>query len=537
MSEVTMADTVQGVEALAPRGPHSGVRRVSVVHCFEFATRRYAYFVRTGDIVRLSPPAFDALSMLDHGEDLATIAAALNQSYGEEIARGVLTEIEGLTAEGYLSRELEFTGVELEGDVQNLMRHHPRNIMFLVTEACNLACTYCYELQQGVHAKARTLKKADARKIIDAYFEGSLGRDQWTVTFFGGEPLLNFPVVRETTEYALQRAKELGKAVDFTLTTNLTLLTEEIAEFLASHRFHVMVSIDGDREAHDRYRKTVDGRGTYDKVTANLQLLIGKMKKHRTRLPKIRATLTAENTDARAVEEHLKSLGTHLVMVGGSHGTVEKGKQEFDVGGGADGSLLERPSPVALGAFEALAELDRDPEAQPKLGAGTVEGLQKVHAEVTRRQAHRHARPSLCGVCRNMKAVTPTGDIYPCHRYVGMEPFKLGNVHTGGADPEKVRKYYESLYANFQVECAKCWARHLCGGQCPWTLATAEGGVLPPDQDDCALIRRTQENVLGLYAVLLESYPRAFEKLMATNPADISGIWLPSGAPDDSCRS
>ena len=169
----------------------------SAVHIFSFAGDHFAYFVRTGDLVRLDPAPAAVFREVAAGSELEA-ALAKSQLRPEE-AELVAQDLETLESNGYLSPEAAPTRADRERDIQGLLAHQPRNLMFLVTEACNLACTYCYELNQGVHAKARMLKQVDARRIIDDYL-AETRRANVDITFFGGEPLLNFPVVRDTVE-------------------------------------------------------------------------------------------------------------------------------------------------------------------------------------------------------------------------------------------------------------------------------------------------------------------------------------------------
>ncbi len=315
----------------------------------------------------------------------------------------------------------------------------------------------------------------------------------------------------------LERATETKQQVGFTMTSNLTLLTEDMAEFLAREKFHVMVSIDGDRESHDRHRVTVSGEGTYDTTVANLKLLVGKMRLHGTRLPKIRATMTAGNVDPVATEEHLRSLGTHLVEVGESHGTVNE-QQDYDVGSKCE----ERMNSFNARIDSIIEQLEADPSVLPDVGNSLRKSLRKVHDEVTRKQAYSQARPTLCGVCRNMKAVTPEGDLFPCHRYVGMEAFKMGNIHTGGIQQDRVRDYYDALYTTYAEKCAPCWLRHLCGGQCPWYLSSEDGAISPPDDATCDDIRDGFEVLLGFYATLMSRFPEALASILG-RPIPVEG--------------
>lgn len=505
----------------AGRGPAATRRPLTPLHVFEFRGNHFAYFIHTGDLVGLSPEAARVLAWYEEALDRRTIEARARYELGEELAQAVLHDLAVLEAGGLLHPDVTLTSAQQAEDVAGLLRHQPRNLMFFVTEACNLKCTYCYEKVQGVHASARMLRQVDAERTIDAYFAEAPRRDAQTITFFGGEPLLNPDVIRETVAYAKRRAAELGKQVDFTMTSNLTLLTEDMADFLAREGFHVMVSIDGDREGHDRYRKAADGSGTYDVVTRNLQVLISRMRAHGTRLPKIRATLTAENSDPIAAERHLRGLGTPLVMIGETHGTVA-GTGAHDVNASAE-SRARSARPVEDAVDAALTALDADPAALPELPRSLVKALVAIHEEVTRTEPHGPARPSLCGVCRNMKAVTPTGDLFPCHRYVGMEAFKMGNLREGGLDRHKVRDYYDRLYGVYQEKCAPCWLRHLCGGQCPWYLSTADGAIQTPDDAMCDDIRDGYERRFGLYATLLSRFPAAFEALLGTTAAELRG--------------
>lgn len=506
--------------------------RLPVVHCFEFRAVRFAWFVRTGDLVRLSPAAFGLLKRVEAGESLDTIEGDVVN--GSTELRAALGDLRALEREGFLAPEIELTSGELGDEFKSLLRHKPRNLMFFVTEACNLACAYCYEKNQGVHDRPLSLKQVDARRTIDGYLDETGGRAA-TITFFGGEPLLNFPVIRDTVHYAEQKARERGTAVDFTMTTNLTLLTEEIADFLAEHKFHVMVSLDGDQEANDRYRVFRDGSGTYGTVVDNLKLLIGKLRSAGVRLPRIRATMTAENIDPIRVEEHLRSLGTPLVEVGSTSGSAARGKQLYDLGG--ESVSKYRAHEIVEAAIDrALAALDAGAGPVPELPALVVKNLRRVHEDVTRDHVNAAPRPKLCGVCRNMKAVTPGGDLYPCHRYVGMEAFKFGNVHAGGMDAELVHGYYEALYRNYAENCTSCWARHLCGGQCPWYLSREDGTIAPPDEESCDGIRRGFETTLGLYATLLDRHPEAFRRIFSVDPDAVRGTAI-GQAPDDSCQS
>jgi uncharacterized protein len=506
-----------------------------VVHCFEYDGTFYAYFVRTGDLVALSRPAYEALAQIAGGLSLSQLRQSLSADIAARSTVPVLHDLDQLEQAGLFEAELTLTAAQTDADIEGLLRHHPRNIMFLVTEACNLACTYCYELNQGVHAKPLTMKQVDARKILDTYLAEAAGREDVCVTFFGGEPLLNFALIRDTVLYAEEQAKLRNVRISFTTTTNATLVTPEIAAFLAEHRFHVMVSLDGSKEANDRHRVFHDGSGTHDVVVRNLRVLIEAMRHAGVRLPKIRATATAGNEDPLAIDKYLRSLGTPFVEVGESHGTASGGRKAYDVeytGNPSDASQ----APFAREQQRILAALASNPNQVPHIPAPLLKSLRKIHDEASRQEIRQVPAPTLCGVCRNMKAVTPGGDLYPCHRYVGMPAFKLGNIHEGGPDKARVERYYHAIYSAYEEKCTKCWARYLCGGQCPWYLSNDQGTVGPPDDATCDSIRGGLTAALGFYATLLAKYPVAFKAYLATEPTALIGTQLHC-APDQSCST
>lgn len=500
---------------------------IPILHCFEQHGAKLAYFVRTGDLVVLSDAAFDALELVEKGASVSSALEDLGRTglHHEGTLSDLRAELDVLSQHHYLEPEMELTDKAIANDISALLRHRPRNLMFFVTEACNMACMYCYEKNQGVHDAPKTLKRVDARSIIDKYMLEAAGRKSMSLTFFGGEPLLNFAVIRSSVNYAVMKAKEIQVEVSFTMTTNLTLLTEEMADFLSEHRFHVMVSLDGDKQANDRYRQFKDGSGTYDTVARNIGMLSAKMRARGVRVPRIRATMTAENSNPILVDEHLRALGASLVDVGETHGTAPGGKEAYDVGSKEWSPVKHYQEHI----HRVLEQLAKEPEKAPAISSVLVKALQRVHAEVVGKEVHSVSRPDLCGVCRNMKAVTPGGDLYPCHRYVGMEAFNFGNIHSGGMDTERVSGYYRDIYDAYLSKCVKCWARHLCGGQCPWYLSRSDGTIASPDDSTCDQIRGSFERTLGFYAILLARYPKAFSKILGVDAVALSAAHEEAG--------
>ena len=380
----------------------------------------------------------------------------------------------------------------------------------------------------GFHSAARGMKPARVRETLDRFFEESRGRRSLSITFFGGEPLLNFRAIEVGVEYALERAAAIGVSLGFTITTNLTLLTPDIADFLVEHKFAVMVSLDGSENDNDRYRVTKDGHGTYAAVVRNLKMLLGKQQAAGVRPAKLRATMTPENANGDAIEQHLKSLGTDLVVVGESSGTAST-SNAWDLGEREWTEASRERHRMAARYLEFLGHRNSQDVTPREFIDVFAPILSKIHEEANRTIIAQKVPFPICGVCRNMKAVTPTGDVYPCHRYVGNENFKLGNLDRGGVDMQKIARYYAAVHDVFELKCRGCWARRLCGGQCPWYLSSADGQMVVPDEPGCKSIRSGYELALSLYTMLSRRFPEELKRILSAEAVQECGAEDTSG--------
>ncbi|KAA3611933.1 MAG: SPASM domain-containing protein [Planctomycetota bacterium] len=469
-----------------------------VVHAFEALGAKFAYFGKTGDIAKIDGDTFAVIRAYENGDSPSLEDAITVLPESKRAAMSARFAI--LAANGLLERQPPLSKEREQERVDRLFEHNPRNLMFLVTEACNLACTYCYEVENGVHDQPGTFKKVDAEKAIDAYLTEAAPRGYACITFFGGEPLLNFEVVKHIVAYSKGKAAELGMEVGYSITTNLTLMTEEAADLLASNHFSIMLSIDGPKHIHDRNRVgkcSATALGTHDLIIRNLKVLMEKCGQYGTRMPKLRATVTRPE-EFEEVEDYLYSLGTGFVEIG----TADFKEEDLD------GPHCPSESPAKTkadpiremeGRYEAVWERMKQGD-RSDIAPSIAKGMRKLAEQLQNVGPREEAEPLLCGVCRNMKAITPNGDLYPCHRYVGMENFKVGNLHQGGLDEHRVRDYYGKVFESFRNKCSQCWARHLCGGQCSWELSTEDGEVGRPKDEWCRNIKRGLEVRLAMFA-------------------------------------
>ncbi len=411
-----------------------------------------------------------------------------------------MTLIQDLMDQGFF----KFTPVDMRQQQQflkGLMAHKPRRIQMLMAQGCNLGCRYCYAWRNGSNQKGTLMPLDIAKRSVDYLIERSGNRKDLQVTFFGGEPLLNYPTIRQVVEYCRELEKQGDKKFTFELITNGTLLTEEIAEWVASEKFLLFISIDGWKEMHNYNRPSMDGEDMYDRIIKNAQYANQLYKSDPTLTPiKVRANLTGRYHDSRAVGDYLASLGFTVVGVG----AIE-------------------PLPHGDPSPSALTE-DQMDGLQQKISDWLVDVVNRLIAEepvsyyegVQLRKVTSVLRPMAlkgvtCGVARNTAIVDNKGNIFPCHRYEGMENYILGDVFTG-LDREKTMAYYQKVNQNATNRCQTCWIRDYCGGGCAWLLSKKDGHLADPTERECDRRRKSMERALWLRQKLRAHFPERFTK-------------------------
>src|SRR5580693_573813 len=286
------------------------VYRLGEFHGFESGGRRFLYLVPAGAIFEVDPSAATLIDRLAEGEAGYKILLA------DLVARGLESaDAEELLEEMYQARVVVAGKFEPDAP-QNAPANFPLQTLVLnLTNQCNLSCQYCYEFGDDKVAtpegKPKFMDLETAKASVDFLLEQSAGRKSVHITFFGGETLMNFPLLKNVVAYANAKASEQGRSIDFSLTTNATLLTPTIIEFLSANRIGVTVSMDGPKEMHDSLRVFANGKGSYDIIEPKVRELI---QNHRTRPITARVTLTSGVTDVVKIFRHLKQdLGFHEV--------------------------------------------------------------------------------------------------------------------------------------------------------------------------------------------------------------------------------
>jgi uncharacterized protein len=465
------------------------------MHRFRAAGRDFAYLVPSAAVFALDETAGAILDRLD-GRCLSPerLLEELAGRFSEQAVREGLEELRRVQAVGPARVSLPVLPPKALPP-----RPFPLTTLVLnVTNQCNLSCAYCYEYGEDriVETKGGDAPKfmtdETARKSVDFMLRESGVNRVAHLTFFGGETLLNFPVLKRTVAYARERAQELGKVVDFSLTTNATLLRPEILDFLLGNDVGITISMDGPKEVQDRFRVFPGGAGSYDVVLPKVKELL---RRHRGRPVGARVTLTSAGLDVRAIFRHLtEEVGFH--EVGFAPVTTAPRRSHALAEGGLD-AMLEQFRELAFD-FRDCALEDR-----PHAFSNVKDTLAEIHKGV--------AKAWPCGAGLGLMGVSTGGEVALCHRFAGSPEHGLGHVRDG-IDRERQAAFLEAHHIAEKTDCHRCWARPLCAGGCYHEAHTRYGTTARPNLHYCEWIRGWTETCLEIYGELFERNPRFLER-------------------------
>lgn len=372
----------------------------------------------------------------------------------------------------------------------NIESYPLSTIVLNVNTGCNLGCTYCYKEDLATPARGERMTFETAVRSVDLLLKQAAARSKVGIVFFGGEPLTNMPLIRQVVSYAEERARQESKEIDFSLTTNATLLTAELIDFFAAHRFGISVSMDGPQAVHDRNRRTVGGRGTYEVVARKVRLLL---ERYRARPVGARVTLTAGTTEVEAIHAHLRDeLGFH-----------EVGYAPVTAADTAGHALSEAELAEVYAGFERLGAQ----YLEAALAGGNT-GFSNLHQLMT--DLHEGRRKSLpCGAGVGLLAVDRKGDLNLCHRFTGSALPTFGNV-AAGIDRERLSTFLERATERTGTDCATCHIRNLCAGGCYHESWVRYGDPHHRTYHYCDLLRRWVDFGIRVYAGIAAHNPGFF---------------------------
>ncbi|WP_366923920.1 nif11-like peptide radical SAM maturase [Metallumcola ferriviriculae] len=352
-----------------------------------------------------------------------------------------------------------------------------------VTQTCNLKCVYCFG-EGGEYGTGGTMEEKTALQAVDWLIEQSKEKKKINIVFFGGEPFLNFPLMKKVIQYAQQRVNEVDKKISFNVTTNATLLNDDVISFLEKHKVNVTVSIDGPKEIQDMQRPFTKGKGSYD-------IILPKIKKLLKALPETRGhAVIDESTDPILVTESLKKIGFLRITTAIMSASLFEGE-----------SCSVKPTKELskiLNMMELEAETwinDTKSKNSKSLKELIVNGnlYEGIFFILHNKKIHYP-----CGAGVGYLGVSCSGDVYPCHRFVGLDRYKLGNVFMEDLD----RDMYHKPPRTFIKKCANCFAQYYCAGGCKHMNASSGDSVFKQSEDLCRLKRRELELSAYIYSML-----------------------------------
>jgi uncharacterized protein len=467
-------------------------------HVFEFRGDRLLFDRATGATFELNDVTFEYFRQ---AKEVGAEAAldALQAHAADEDLSPLFEWVERLQQRGMF----RFTSVdhsEQDEMLEGLWNHQPRRIQMLMAQGCNLGCRYCYAWRNGSNQKHTLMPWKVARQAVDYLVWRSGPRPELQITFFGGEPLLNYPVIQQVVRYCRDVEKLGRKKFVFELITNGTLLDKEVTDFIVREQFLLFVSIDGWREMHNYNRPSIEKDDLYDTIVANAQYANAQYKKHGLQAPKVRANLTNKFHDGMAVGKYLESLGFTTIGVGPieplPHGDPSPSALSED-----QCDELTRQNDDAMA--ECLEKLKRRERLGAYLGS-------QFNKQIAAPQARKLVGVT-CGIGRNTVVVDNKGNMFPCHRYEGMDAYVIGNVFTG-LDRQSTMGYYRKVNGHATENCHDCWIRDFCGGGCVWLLSAKDGHIADPTDRECDRRRHGIERSLWLRTQMRKHFPDRFAR-------------------------
>lgn len=445
-----------------------------MVHCYKNNGYNIVLDSNSGSVHAVDEVAFEVIDKYE-SRSKEEIILELCDKYPEITAddiEEIFQDIEELKKEGKLFSEDKFKDLQID------IKARPTQLKALclhIAHDCNMCCKYCFA-GEGEYSGDRSLMSFEVgKRALDFLIEQSGSRKNLEVDFFGGEPLLNFDVVKQLVAYARSIEKEKGKNFRFTLTTNGVLLNDEVMEWANKECYNVVLSLDGRKETNDRMRRTRNDKGTYDLILPKFQ----KMAKERNQQGYyIRGTYTHYNTDFANDILHLADLGFEQLAM---EPVVTDPKMDY--------ALQESDIPKLKDQYDLLANemCKRNREGK---------GFTFFHYMIDLEGGPCiYKRISGCGVGTDYMAVTPWGDLYPCHQFVGDEKFLLGNVFDGVKNTDIVNEFKLcNVYS--REACQDCFAKLYCSGGCSANAYHTTGKITGTCDMSCELHRKRVENAI-----------------------------------------
>ena len=446
-----------------------------MIHQFKLGGYNIVLDVCSGSVHVVDEVAYDIIALFEE-KSREQILWAMEEKYADrdDISREDIAEcyaqVQSLKDAGKLFAADTFE--PMAGALKQKTAGVVKALCLHVAHTCNLNCSYCFASQGNYHGDRAVMSYEVGKQALDYLIANSGTRRNLEVDFFGGEPLMNLQVVKDLVAYARSIEKEKGKNFRFTLTTNGVLVDDDVIDWANRECSNVVLSLDGRKEIHDRFRVDYAGNGSWEKIVPKFQKFVearGGKEYY------MRGTFTHANPD------FLQDIQTMLDL-----GFNELSMEPVVCAAGDPSALTEEDMTIVMDQYEKLAELmlRKDKEGKPFTFYHYMIDLSGGPCI--------YKRISGCGSGTEYMAVTPWGDLYPCHQFVGEERFKLGNIWDGVTNTE-IQNEFASCNVYAHPECRDCWARLYCSGGCAANAYHATGSVTGVYEDGCKLFRKRME--------------------------------------------
>lgn len=442
-----------------------------MIHAGKALDTYFILDVEGGALLEVDELAYEAAKLIENGEDNPeAIIRALSERFAESDAKEVVEELKDMRRQGLL-------GVPSSEGQVTFPEPAIKSMCLHIAHDCNLRCSYCFAQEGSYMGNRELMSEQVAKAALDFLVQRSKGRVQLEVDFFGGEPLINFDVVKAAVAHGRELEKKYGKIIRFTMTTNAYAVTDEMEQFINSEMKNLVISIDGRKEIHDRERKNAAGKGSYDRVAQNAQKLIagrGDQEYY------IRGTYTSRNLDFSNDVLSIADLGFDQISVepvvtdGDLALTLEdipRIREEYE----KLGRIVEarRQDGRPFNFFHFMIAFDGGPCLSKRLRG--------------------------CGAGTEYVAVTPSGDIYPCHQFAGKKDFLMGNVLRGIQTDEKIADKFAGCHVYAKEKCRSCFAKYHCSGGCAANAFNVNGDIMQPHDVSCEIQKTRMDVATALY--------------------------------------
>ena len=445
---------------------------IAMIHQYKLGGFNIVLDVCSGSVHVVDEAAYDMIALIEGSarEEVLAAAAAKYPDLPQADLEECYDQIQELKDAGKLFAPDTFAA--MAGTLKQRTAGVVKALCLHVAHTCNLNCSYCFASQGKYHGDRAVMSYEVGKQALDFLVANSGKRHNLEVDFFGGEPLMNFQVVKDLVSYARSIEKEKGKNFRFTLTTNGVLVDDDVIEWANKECSNVVLSLDGRKEVHDRFRVDYAGNGSWEKIVPKFQKFV---KAREGKEYYMRGTFTHANPDFLKDIQQMLDLGFN-----------ELSMEPVVCAADDPSALTEEDLAVVMDQYEKLAELmlKRDEEGKPFTFYHYMLDLSGGPCI--------YKRISGCGSGTEYMAVTPWGDLYPCHQFVGEERFKLGDIWTGVTNTD-VQGEFAACNVYAHPECQDCWARLYCSGGCAANAYHATGKVTGIYEQGCKLFRKRME--------------------------------------------